>query len=47
MHQMKEQKKFREKELNEMKATKIPDAEFKTMVIRMLKEIKGKMDKLS
>jgi len=27
-----------EKELNEMEASKLPDTEFKTMVIKMLKE---------
>ena len=31
MHQMKEQEKYLEKELNEMEATKIPNVEFKTM----------------
>ena len=30
----------RKKESNEMEATKIPDAEFKTMVIRMIKDLK-------
>ena len=35
-----------EKELNKMEATKIPDAEFKTMVIRMLKELRKRMDDL-
>ena len=28
-----------EKELNEMEASKLPDIEFKTMLIRMLKEL--------
>ena len=37
MSQIKEQEKSPEKELDEMEATKIPDAEFKTMAIRMLK----------
>ena len=27
-----------------MEATKIPDAEFKTMVIKMLKDLRGGMD---
>ena len=39
MPQMKEQEKSPEKELNEMEANKLPDTEFKTMVIRMLKEL--------
>ena len=30
-----------------MEATKITDAEFKIMVIRMLKNLKGRMDDLS
>ena len=47
MPKMKEQEKFSEKELNEMEATKMPDAECKTMVIMMLKDLRGGMDKLS
>ena len=35
---MKEQE-FSQKELNEMEASKLPDIEVKTMVIRMLKEL--------
>ena len=31
------------KELNEMEATKIPDADLKMMVIRMLKDFRGRM----
>ena len=42
MPQMKEQEKSPEKELNEMEANKLPDTEFKTMVIRMLKELMGR-----
>ena len=29
-----------------MKATKIPDTEFKTVVIRLLKDLRGRMDDL-
>ena len=36
---MKEQAKSPEKELNEMQASKLPDTEFKTTVIKMLKEL--------
>ena len=36
---MKEQDKIPEKELNEMEITNPSDAEFKTLVIRMLKEL--------
>ena len=39
MAQMKEQIKTPEKELNEMEISNISDAEFKTLVIRMLKEL--------
>ena len=36
---MKEQIKTPEKELNKMEISKLLDAEFKTLVIRMLKEL--------
>ena len=39
MAQMKEQIKTPEKELNEMELNNLSDAEFKTLVIRMLKEL--------
>ena len=39
MAQMKEQIKTPEKELNKMKISNVSDAEFKTLVIRMLKEL--------
>ena len=39
MAQMKEQIKTIEKELNEMDISNILDAEFKTLVIKMLKEL--------
>ena len=39
MAQMKEQTKIPEKELNEMKISNLSDAKFKTLVIRMLKEL--------
>ena len=38
-NQMKEQIKTPEKELNEMEISNISDAEFKTLFIRMLKEL--------
>ena len=37
MAQMKEQIKTPEKELNKMKISNLADAEFKTLVVRMLK----------
>ena len=39
MAQIKEQIKTPEKELNEMEISNLSDAEFKTLVIRMLKEL--------
>ena len=39
MAQMKERIKIPEKELNEMEISNLSDAEFKTLVIRMLKEL--------
>ena len=39
MAQMKEQNKTPEKELNEMEITKLSDAEFKKLVIRMLNKL--------
>ena len=39
MAQMKQQNNTPEKELTEMEITKLPDTEFKTLVIRMLKEL--------
>ena len=39
MAQMKEQMKTPEKELNKMEISNLSDAEFKTLVIRMLKEL--------
>ena len=41
MAQMKYQNKTPEKELNKMSISKLSDAEFKTLVIRMLKELMG------
>ena len=39
MAQMKEENKSPEKELNKMKTSKLLDAEFKTLVIRLCKEL--------
>ena len=40
MAQMKEQIKIPEKELNKMETSNLSDTEFKTLVIRMLKELR-------
>ena len=39
---MKKQETTQEKELNEMEARNLPDSEFKTLVIRMLSELREK-----
>ena len=39
MTQLKEQNEIPEKELNKMEISNLSDAEFKTLVIRMLKEL--------
>ena len=39
MPQMKEQIRTPEKELNKMEVSNLSDAEFKTLIIRMLKEL--------
>ena len=44
---MEEKEKFPEKDLNEMEASNITDEEFKTMVIRMLKDFQVIMDDFS
>ena len=44
MAQMKEQIKTPEKELNQMDTSKLLDAEFKALVIRMLEELRGRTD---
>ena len=41
MAQMKEQNKHPEKELNTMEISNLLDVDFKTLVIRMLKELSG------
>ena len=46
MAQMKEQNKTPEKELNEMEISNLSDAGFKTLVIRMLKELIGYLNSI-
>ena len=43
---MKEQNKTPEKELNKMETSNLSDAEFKTLVIRMLKEGSGDLNSI-
>ena len=44
--QMKEQNKSPEKELNKMEISNLSDAEFKTLVIRMLKELSKNLNSI-
>ena len=46
MAQMKEQIKTPEKELNKMDISNLSDAEFTTLVIRMLKELSEDLDSI-
>ena len=46
MSQMKEQNIASEKELTEMETSNLPDAEFKTLVIRVFSELRGRVDEL-
>ena len=43
---MKEQNQTPEKELNKMETSNLLDAEFKTLVIRMLKELSGDLNSI-
>ena len=43
---MKKQNKPPGRELNTMEARNLPDADFKILVIKMLAELKGRVDKL-
>ena len=44
---MKEQNKTPEKQVNKMQSSHLPDGEFKTLVIRMLNELKGRVNEIS
>ena len=44
MAHKKEQKTTTEKELNKMEISNLPDAELKTLVIRMLTKLRGSAD---
>ena len=44
--QMKEQNKTTEKELNKVETSSLLDAEFKTLVIKMLNEFRGRVVEL-
>ena len=46
MDQMKEQNKTPEKELNKMEISNVSDVEFKILVIRMLKELSGYINRI-
>ena len=44
---MKEQDKTPEKELNETETSNLPDAEFGTLVLKMFKKLRRRIDQLS
>ena len=46
MAEMKEQIKTPEKELNKMEISNLSDAEFKTLVIRIIKELSEDLDNI-
>ena len=46
MAQMKEQIKTPEKELSEMEISNLSEAEFKTLVMKMLKELTGDLNSI-
>ena len=46
MTERKEEDKALEKELNKMETRNLPDAEFRTLVISMLSELRGRVDEL-
>ena len=46
MAQMKEQNKTPNKEPNKLDTSNLLDAEFKTLLVRMLKELRGRVDEL-
>lgn len=47
MSPQKEQEKSHKKELKKMEATNIPGAVFKTMIIRVPKDLRGRVDYLN
>ena len=47
MSQMKEQNSTPEKELNKMEIRNLLDAEFKTLALKVLNKLKGRVDELS
>ena len=47
MSQMKEQNKTLEKQLNKMEISNLLDAKLKTLVIRMINELRGRVNELS
>ena len=46
MPQTKQQEKTSEKKLNEIMASNLTETEFKTLVIKMLSELRGRIDDL-
>ena len=44
MHQMKEQDKTPEKQLNQVERGKIPDKEFRIMIVKMIQDLRKRME---
>ena len=47
MTERKEENRALEKELNKMETRNLPDVKFKTLVIKMFKELRGRIDRFS
>ena len=46
MSQMKGQDKFPEKQLNEMEIGSLPEKEFRTMIVKMIQDLRKTMEKM-
>ena len=44
MYQMKEQDKIPEKQLNEMEIGKLPEKEFRIMIVKMIQDLEKRME---
>ena len=44
MHQMKEQDKTQEKQLNEVEISNLPEKEFRIMIVRIIQDLRKRME---
>ena len=44
MHQMKEQDKTPEKQLNEVEISNLPEKEFRIMIVKMIQDLRKRME---